>query len=237
MRKKIYTILISFLILSLTAIALVSYAQVQPPSVITINSIKTVKLDDRGNALVTEKIKMSAEAFVRFKEIYNPLSTLVRELEPRNSPIQIENVSLKVDEANNAVTATYKILGAAVYQGNNIWQYRVSEEGSKPTLSSHDGNKFVFTNVLAKGYDYQLMETITVILPENAKNPSYHEDEGVLTYQLQPPGTGSSSNTIKLAGIGLAVIGVVIIAYGFLRKPKLAGRIEPESINGIETRK
>jgi hypothetical protein len=228
MRSQLYIAIIPLLIIGLASITIASVAQVQPPTVITVNSVKTITLDDKGNAMVTEKIKMSAEAFVRFKEIYNPLSTLVRELEPRNSPTQLENVSIKVDEANNAIIAIYRVLGAVTYQGNNLWQYRVSEEGSKLTLSSHDGNKFVFTNVIAKGYDYQLMETITVILPKNAKNPKFHEDEGVLTYQLQPPGTGSNTNMVRLAGIGLAIIGVAIMGYDFLRKPKITRIMEPE---------
>jgi hypothetical protein len=220
MKRKLILMALTLIVITLATTTLITNAQIQPPSVVTINSVKTVTLDNKGNAMVTEKMKMSAEAFVRFKEMYNPLSTLVRELEPRNSPTQIENVSLKVDEANNAVTATYIIIGAALYQGNNIWQYRVSEQDSKLTLSSHEGNKYVFTNVIAKGYDYQLMETITVILPKNAKNPSYHEDEGVLTYQLQPPGTSSGTNRVKIAGVGIAVIGLAIMVYGFIQKPK-----------------
>ncbi|MEB3773218.1 MAG: hypothetical protein GSR82_06015 [Desulfurococcales archaeon] len=221
-RIKILAIII-FAITLLQYSAHTTHAQIKPPVVETVNSVKTVTIDKTGNALVNEKLKLSASVFVKFKQTYNPLSTLVRELEPRNTPTQVENISIKVDEANNKILMKYKLLGAAVYQGNNQWEVKIGEPSMKITLSSHDDNKFVFTYVEAAGYDYQIMQTVTVIIPKDAKNPQYHEDEGTLTYNLQPPGTGEGGNYLKIIGGGIAALGFIAIGFDLYKRKSPSG--------------
>ena len=219
------------LLAALTAVAaLPAWGQIEPPSTLDVQGRRTVTVYSNGTALVEEEISFSAEAFVRFKQAYNPISTFVRELEPRSSPYQITGLSISLDEANNRLTARYKLLGAAVYKGDGRWWLRVAEPGESVTLSHAGEREAVLTIVYAAGEGFRVMETVNVKLPEGASNPQLHQDSGVLEYTM-PMKAGTVQGLARIAGIGLAAAGAVIIALG------VAGsRRAPPSVAEIESR-
>jgi hypothetical protein len=206
----------------------VAMAQIQPPTTIEVNGHGSVTLLANGNALVTEDIKFSAEAYKAFKEAYNPISTFIRELEPRSSPTQIENLSASLDDANNRFRASYILLGFATYKGGGTWEAHIAEPGEHVSLTSKSGDTLVFTNIYAAGTDYRIVETITVKLPRGASNPVYHEDEGVLTYTLNPQ-EGGNGGALKVAGSGIAAVGAIIAAAGFILPRRQEAGVTPQS--------
>jgi len=215
--KKVVGVSLAIILLFIAFVSYVSHAQIQPITVFEIQGVRTINVLDTGVAEVKEEIKFSAQAYIAFKRVYNPLSTFVRELEPRTNPVQIENLSINVDDANNKLTATYTLLGAAVYKGNGVWEIEIAEPGEKLTLTAQHGNTLVFANVYGAGEDYKIMETVTVNLPAGAKNVKYREDEGKITYELSVS-TGASNDSMLYAGIALSIIGGAMIAVPNMKK-------------------
>lgn len=201
-------------VIALAQMAHVAGAQIEPPVQYEIKGSTKIVVNETGIALVGEEIKFSAVAFKQFRQMYNPLSTFVREITPRNMPQQIEDLKIDLDEANNRLTATYKVLGMAEYLGGGKWVLRLGDP-KQLTLSTQNGNTFVFTNTYAAGAGVKIIETITVELPEAAKNPAYLEDEGAITYQL-PLDTGGQVS-LRYLGMGLAAAGAAIIGLSLLQ--------------------
>jgi len=217
--KKALGIVLPIILLSIAFINVILHAQIQPPTVFEIEGVTTIDVLENGVADVKEEIKFSAQAFVAFKQTYNPISTFVRELRPRTSPTQIENLSINLDEANNKLTLKYTLLGAAVYKGNGLWELEVAEPGEKLTLSTQHGNTLVFTRVYAAGGEYRIMETLTINLPAKAESIRYDADEGKISYRLDV-NTGASNNNMLYTGIALILVGGVVIAVPNVKKIK-----------------
>jgi len=220
--KKVLGIALPMILLFIAIVSAVSHAQVQPPTVFEIEGVTTLNVLDNGIAYVREEIKFSAQAYIAFKRVYNPISTFVRELRPRAAPEQIENLSISLDEANNKLTATYTLLGAAVYKGNGLWELAIAKPGEKLTLTTQHGNTLVFTHVYGAGEDYKIMETLTVNLPAKAENIRYDTDEGKISYKLNVDiNTGMFNNSNMLyAGIALMLIGGVVMTVPNVKKIK-----------------
>jgi len=222
--RKLLGIALPIILLSIAFISAVSHSQIQPPTVYEIQSTRNIDVSETGTANVREEVKFSTQAFIVFKEEYNPMSTFVRDLEPRTSPAQIENLNINVDEANNKLTITYTLLGGAVYVGNGLWEIKIARPGEKLTLSSQHGNTRVFTHVYAAGSSYRIMETITVNLPAKAENIRYDDDEGKITYKLD---VNNRMNEYMLyAGIALAVVGGVLMIMPHIMKGRKQGGSE-----------
>lgn len=211
----------AFLAVALAIAVPAAVAQVQPPTKLEIQGSTSITVLPNGNARVVEVMKMSTEAFTKFKKMYDPLSTLVRDLKPRSSPTQITNIRIDVDEASNTINVTYDQLGAAQYLGNGKWFLPIeAPRGGKVTLSSINGNTVVLTKVYALGYSYDIIETVTVKLPQEAANPRYDEDSGGIVYEMPLPG-GKAHNALapQVAGAALIVAGAAAVAW-----PVLASR-------------
>ncbi|MCE4601986.1 MAG: hypothetical protein F7C08_00115 [Desulfurococcales archaeon] len=198
----------------LMSIPLLAGAQIEPPVQLEVKGNTKIVINEVGTASVEEEIKFSASAFNQFRQMYNPLSTFVRDLAPRNMPIQIEELQVNLDEANNKLTATYKILGMAKYMGGDKWVVKLGDP-KDITLSTQNDNTFVFTNTFAAGAGIKLMETVTVVLPPGAENPTYQEDEGTIIYYL--PLEGQDGEQIKYLGLGLAAAGAAIIVISLVQ--------------------
>ncbi len=216
---RITVALLLALVLAPLVVGLGARAQIQPPTTIDIQGSRKITVYSNGTAMVEEEIKFSAEAFIRFKQAYNPISTFVRELGPRSSPYQITGLSISLDEANNKLVAKYKMLGAAVYKGNGKWELRIAEPGESVTLSHKTDREAVLTLVYAAGEGFRVMETITVNLPQGASNPKLNPDQGTLEYTLNPD---TGKNTVKIAGMGSLAGGAALLALGLLaRRPRI----------------
>ena len=144
-KKKTLTIVITSLLLTVILSATPILSQVEPPVVYDIEDKVTINILENGDAKVTEVISMSAIAFAMFRKEYPQLSMLTRLFKPRNMPIQIENLDIKVDEANNKLTATYVIKGAAVNRGKYWEVLLAAARGEKVTLSAQTEKSLVFT--------------------------------------------------------------------------------------------
>ncbi len=200
--------------LILAGLPLLAVAQIEPPVELEVKGSTKIVIDETGTASVDEEIKFSASAFNQFRQMYNPLSTFVRDMAPRNMPIQIEELQVNLDEANNKLTASYKILGMATYIGGDKWVIKLGDPKDL-TLSAQNGNTFVFTNTYAAGTGVRIMETVTVVLPQGAENPSYQEDEGTITYYL--PLETPAGGQVKYLGLGLAAAGAAIIGISLVQ--------------------
>jgi len=214
--------LLTILILLATSLSTITYAQVEPPSFYELDDKVTVNILENGDASVTEIISMSALAFTAFKGEYPQLSMLVRLFKPRNIPIQIENLDIRIDEANNKLIATYIIKGAAVNKKTH-WEIRsVAAEGEKVTLSAQTERSLVFTSTGYITSEIKEIITTTINFPSEAKNIQFQEDENKITYELpQPtPQIGIGGNIIFLIA-GLALIAIAVINIVLARRRPL----------------
>lgn len=195
-------------------------AQVQPPVVLEINDKSSMTILPNGNAQVKEEISMSLAAFTKFKAYYNPLGMLTRELKSHRMDLELTNVSISVDEANNRVIVTYTALGAAVNK-KDYWELKVASEKEKVTLSAQTGNVLVFTFVKAVTSDIRWIMTVTVTLPQEAKNIRFIGETNTLRYEYTPQTfqeeSRPSRNLLFLAsGVVFIAIGAVIFISGSL---------------------
>ena len=76
-----------------------------------------------------------------------------RVFEPKNMPLLLENLDVKVDEFNNKITASYLVKGMSVNKDSH-WEIVVAAESIKPTLSAQTANALVFTYA-DQGSDYK----------------------------------------------------------------------------------
>ncbi len=239
------SILAVALLLSFTVLVLAApvHAQIQPPIVYEMTGVATYKVKANGDIEVTEVIKFSTSAFMAFKSRFNPLSTFARELSPHNIPVEIKNLQIDVDDANNKVTIRYLLRGAAVYKGNKIWEIQAAAPGEKLTLTTSEHNRLVLVRTYGVGPDFRIMETLTYMLPDGAGDVHYDEASGKITYVLEPSVSAKTTVTtsyktvtitekktvtsversqppaaMRYAGIGLALTGAILAAVGAMKR-------------------
>jgi len=196
MKAKILVIAVLFTALILFASV---YAQTQPPTIYEMEDKSTMVVLENGNAQVEEVISLSAAAFRVFKQRFPMLSMYARLFKPTNMPIQIENLNIDVDEANNKITATYTIKGASVNKGD-YWEVTVAPEDQKVTLSAQSGNSLVFTFIGQVTQEFRQIVTVTVNLPTDAENIKFDVDTNKTSYELpQKKATMIGGNPMFLA--------------------------------------
>ncbi len=170
-----------------------------------IDGTMKVTIDEVGNAHVTEVWKFTPNLYLQMKQAYPTTYMLKREFENKRSDTEYKNMKIEWDDSNNQIKATYVMLGAAVNKGS-YWEFKLGENDL--TLSTQTGNTVVLTSVQPLlGGQGRLVETITVVLPEDAKN--IHFENGVIKYELSYK--ESSKNPIFLALAGVAVIGLMVL--------------------------
>lgn len=224
MRSNVYPILVTVLLMSGLMVSSEVTAQVQPPTIIEVNDKSSVTIFANGDAQAKEEISMSASAFASFKAYYNPLSMLTRELKSQRLDMELTNVNINLDEANNKVTVTYIIKGAAVNK-KDYWELKVARENEKVTLSSQTGNVLVFTYVGAVTSDVRWIITTTTTLPQEAKNINFISETNTIRYEYSPTlgGPQLSGNLLFLiAGGILILLGLVTLILERKQKPLLA---------------
>lgn len=206
---------LSILILMLLAIILLdgftTWAQVQPLAVLELEDKATYNIAENGDAYVEEVISMSATAFASFKQQYPMLSMLTRLFKSKRTDVEITNLNIQVDEANNRIIAKYVIKGAAVYK-KDYWEMKIASEKQKVTLSAQTGNTLVFTYAGAVTTDTRMIITSTINLPKEAKNIKFISDTNTLRYEYIPPtasGLSMAGNPIFLVlGLVLAIFAI-----------------------------
>ena len=170
-----------------------------------IDGTMKVSLDEAGNAQVVETWKFTPNLYLQMKQAYPTTYMLKREFENKRADVEYQNMRIEWDDSNNGIKATYTVLGAAVNKGSH-WEFK-PEEGDL-TLSSTSGNVVVLTAVQPIfGGDGRLVETITVMLPEGAKNVRF--EDGVIKYEL--PEKSKGGRTLYLILATVSVMGLVAV--------------------------
>ncbi len=215
--KKKNCLIIIIVLLTLINMQTV-FAQVETPVVYEMDDKATYTILENGDAQVKEIISLSASGFIEFKKQYPMLSMLTRLFKPKNMPIQIENLKIDVDEANNKIIATYIIKGASVNK-KNYWELIVAGEGEKVTLSAQIGNMLVFTFTGPVGTGFRIIITSTVMLPSDAKNIIFDESTNKIRYEMpQKAAPMAFTGNIIFLIIAVAAIMLAIANYVLKRK-------------------
>lgn len=170
-----------------------------------IDGTMKVRIDGAGNAHVMETWKFTPNLYLQMKQAYPTTYMLKREFENKRADVEYENMKIEWDDSNNQLKATYTILGAAINRGS-YWEYTVGE--GDLTLSSTSGNVVVLTAVqpLFNGQG-RLVETITVELPEDAKNVRF--EDGLIKYEL--PEKSNDGKTLYLLLAVVSLVGLVAV--------------------------
>lgn len=162
-------------------------------------------IDGSGNAHVAEVWKFTPNLYLQMKQAYPTAYMLKREFENRRSDAEYRNMKIEWEDTNNQIKATYTILGAAVNRGS-YWELRLGE--GDLTLSSQTGNTVVLTSVQPLfGGQGRLIETITVVLPDNAKNIKFEDNS--LRYSL--PEGRDGGNTLFLVLAAISLLGLIVL--------------------------
>ncbi len=193
----------------------------ESPITLEVNAETVVEIAPNGVARVEGVFKMSTSAYTMFKQFYSPLSTFLRQLKWGNSPSYIVNASVEADDANNLVRVKYTEMGVAEYLGENRWRIRiVTKEARDVRLVAQQDNTMVFMVTYEASEAMKLTETIRVILPSQAKNIVFNEEEPAIYYEMPLPGEHATSRTLRYAGSTLILGGMVILLLPIVAKRK-----------------
>ncbi|MEK6973322.1 MAG: hypothetical protein AABW72_04765 [archaeon] len=205
--------LLFFSLILLMFSASVFSAETAPLAVIEMNETSTMTILPNGDAQVKEDIALTATAFAAFKQQYPALSMFARVFEPKNMPLLLENLDVKVDEFNNKITASYLVKGMSVNKDSH-WEIVVAAESIKPTLSAQTANALVFTYA-DQGSDYKKMITTTINLPDGVSNISFDAESNKVKYELP------YSEGFSMGNILFLIIAVLAIAAAIYNQTKL----------------
>ncbi|ADT84552.1 hypothetical protein TERMP_01577 [Thermococcus barophilus MP] len=170
-----------------------------------VDGTMKITVDDVGNAKVNEVWKFTPNLYLQMKQTYPTTYMLKREFENKRSDTEYKNMKIEWDDSNNQIKASYVMLGAAVNKGS-YWELNLGE--GDLTLSTQNENTIVLTGVQPLfGGQGRLVETITVVLPKDARNVRF--ENGAIKYEL--PYKESGKNPIFLGLAVIALIGLVLL--------------------------
>lgn len=225
--KKCYLIVIIVSVILINTVTV--SAQVEPPVVYEMDDKSTTTIFENGDARVEEVISLSAAGYAMFKQQYPMLSMLTRLFKSKRLDAEYEDLRVDVDDANNKITATYVIKGAAINK-KDYWEIRVASEKEKVTLSAQIENTLVltFTGLVTK--EYRTIITSTIILPAEAKNITFNSETNTITYELpqkqEAGGFAIAGNPIFLI---VAVAAVALMVVNFVLTRRKAPHLAPST--------
>lgn len=186
-------------------------------SIFEVEDKSDAVVQDNGDAKVKDVITMSASAFADFRQRFPVLSTFIRTFKPANLPSQMENVDIKLDEGKNQIIAGYILKGVSVNRGDH-WEidYFAAEGVDKVNLSAQNKNVLVFNITGQVTQEMREVTTITVKLPDKAKEIKFDSDTKKITYKLSEK-MATGNFTFFLLAIVFLFVGVLSL---FLLKPK-----------------
>ncbi len=192
-------------------------AAVEQVSIFEVEDKSDAVVQDNGDAKVKDVITMSASAFADFRQRFPVLSTFIRTFKPANLPSQMENVDIKLDEGKNQIIAGYILKGVSVNRGDH-WEidYFAAEGVDKVNLSAQNKNVLVFNITGQVTQEMREVTTITVKLPDKAKEIKFDSDTKKITYKLSEK-MATGNFTFFLLAIVFLFVGVLSL---FLLKPK-----------------
>lgn len=184
------------------------FAAAQPMSVTEIDEKITYTVLENGDMQAVDTLTLSAAAYQQFKENYPTLSTFARLFKPANTPMQMENMDIKLDDMANKITATYLVKGAAINKGE-YWEMEGGEK--KVTLSAQTPNSLIFTSMSQSG-DTKLTTTSTINFPANVQDLKFDTSTNNITYKVTYIQMSSLWGWILGGGLFIFSFGFLILA-------------------------
>ncbi len=176
-----------------------------------IDGTMKMQIDTTGTAHVEEVWKFTPNLYLQLKQEYPTTYMLKREFENKRSSVEYRNMKIEWDDSNNQIKARYEMLGAAVNKGE-YWELNLGE--GDLTVSTQNGNTLILTSVQPLfGGQGRIVETITLILPENAKN--IRVEDNVVKYEL--PYREGDRNPAFIGLALISVMGLVLLNVPFKR--------------------
>ncbi|BEP17308.1 hypothetical protein PYJP_06600 [Pyrofollis japonicus] len=222
-KSSLFLAIVLAALLAATLATVAAQAQetwMQPITKTRIEADTNATITLSGTAIVGGELRMSTSAYKMFKEIYNPLSVFVRQMNWGNTPAQLVDVKVEADDANNRVKLSYKRLGAAVYQGSGKWKVKLEDDDAEVKLVAQQGNKLVITITYAASQDLVMTETLHLALPSNAKNIVFDKEEKAIYYEAPLPGEKGGNRAGVAGGAALAGLGAAILLLPITRRRK-----------------
>lgn len=204
---------VAVFILSIILLSQLLFAEIQPLSVNEIDDKATYTVLENGDVKVEEIITLSASAYQQFKSKYPTLDMFTRWFKPKNTPTQIEDLQININEINRKINATYSIKGWAINKGE-YWNVVAGEEGEKIILSAQTGNTLVFTFSTQNG-DFKQITTSSVHFPQDAKNIKFDSTTNKIRYELAY-NSGGIWNLLFI-GLGVVFLGAAAVNQFYLK--------------------
>ncbi len=170
-----------------------------------IDGTMKMQVDTTGTAHVEETWKFTPNLYLQMKQAYPTTYMLKREFENKRSSVEYKDMKIEWDDSNNQIKAQYEMLGAAVNKGE-YWELDLGE--GDLTVSTQNGNTLVLTSVQPLfGGQGRMVETVTLVLPKNAKN--IRIEGNIVRYEL--PYKESGKNPVFLGLALISVLGLVLL--------------------------
>jgi hypothetical protein len=186
------------------------YAQAIETEQYKIDGTSRVEVSVDGNAKAEETLKATPTIYLALKQLFPTTYMLKREFENKRTNVEYVNMKIDWDDSNNQIKATYSMLGAAVNKGDK-WEIQVTDKKTDTSLSTITGNALVLTMIQPLlGGQGRMVETITVILPQDSKNIKFQD--GIITYER--PAWAGGDNTMYLFLIIVSIAALVFVNFG-----------------------
>ncbi|HKM50493.1 MAG TPA: hypothetical protein VJZ75_04875 [Candidatus Bathyarchaeia archaeon] len=131
---------------------------------------------------------------------------IVRGLRTQRATGWLNNLDVKFDDANNALSIKYDLMGRAINRRTH-WELNI---GQDYTLASQSGNTLVLSYTTQNQQFGTILTTGTIILPTGSTNVVFDKNSGIVTYVV--PNSLMSGNN----GIYLAIVSVIGLLAGVI---------------------
>lgn len=152
-----------------------------------ISNINTIKvygygnLDEKGNLNISFRWAFPTNAlYLQVKSAYPNPYVLMRNLLGFSSTMELRNVKVSYDDAQNSLRLSTDILGASVYRKQR-WELNI---GKNAELIYSDSTKAIFLIIDYITEENIMIETIRINLPKDSKDFKYDPKAGIFSYTL-----------------------------------------------------
>jgi|GEM_PF-5113307 len=160
----------------------VVFAQIEELVTYEMNDKITANIQPNGDVKSEELMELSAGAYQAIKAAYPNWNAFMRLFKPENTPVEMTDLTLDVDDMANKITATYTTKGASVNKGDH-WEMEAATAGTKITLASQNKEQMIFAYSEDLG-GFKLTTTTTLNFPPGAKNLEFDSSKNIVSYEL-----------------------------------------------------
>lgn len=179
----------------------------------------TFAIKPNGDMAVTLSMTLPMAQYDILKRNVSNLYLEFRGLASQRADTEVVDKKADWDDANRKIIFSMTVLGAAKNMGNR-WEMPVAPGAMFMTFNEKE-RTFYFSEAGA-GPMGTSRGTTRGVLPEGATNPKWDEARRVVSYVMPAPRTVISGPVMPLLipGIGVAVIGIALLAASFVVGPK-----------------